>query len=104
MAQEKRVIVTDDLDGSEAAKTYTFAFNGTQYEIDLGAASRDALIRALQPFIDSSRRVGSKASNRSASGSADDSRAVRDWARANGLTVPDRGRIPKAVREAYASR
>ena len=104
MAQEKRVIVTDDIDGSEDAKTYTFAFNGTQYEVDLAPANRDALIRALQPFIDSGRRVGAKASARSASRPDGNSKAVREWARANGYTVPDRGRIPKAAQDAYASR
>ncbi len=104
MAQQTRVIVTDDIDGSEGAKTYTFAFNDTRYEIDLAAGNRDALIRALQPFIDAGRRVGGKASTRSASRSSSDSKAVREWARANGFTVPDRGRIPKAAQDAYASR
>ena len=105
MAQKTQVVVTDDIDGSEDAKAYTFAFNGTQYEIDLAASNRDALLRALQPFIDNGRRVGGKASTRSASRtSSSDSKAVREWARANGFTVPDRGRIPKAVQDAFASR
>ena len=104
MAQEKRVIITDDIDGSEDAKAYTFAFNGTQYEIDLAPANREALIRALQPFIDSGRRTGGKTSTRSAPRSGNDSKAVREWARANGYTVPDRGRIPKAAQDAYANR
>ena len=28
-------------------------------------------------------------------------REVRDWARSNGFKVPDRGRIPADVREAF---
>lgn len=57
MAQKKQVVITDDIDGSADAKPYTFAFNGTTYEIDLAPANRDSLIRALQPFIDNGRRV-----------------------------------------------
>ena len=28
-------------------------------------------------------------------------RELRDWARSNGLEVPDRGRIPASIREAF---
>ena len=105
MAQQKRVIVTDDIDGTENAKSYTFAFNGTDYEIDPADATRAQLTRARQPYSDPGRKVrGGPPAGRGASTASTDSKAVREWARANGFTVPDRGRIPKAAQDAYANR
>ena len=40
MAQKVEITVVDDLDGSPAAETVSFAFGGTSYEIDL--SSRNA--------------------------------------------------------------
>ena len=67
MAQKTQVEITDDIDGSGNAKPYTFAFNGTEYEIDLAPANRDSLIRALQPYIDHARRRPVARSRRAAS-------------------------------------
>ncbi|MFS0701143.1 histone-like nucleoid-structuring protein Lsr2 [Cellulomonas sp. 179-A 4D5 NHS] len=67
MATQTRVLVTDDLDGSEGARTYRFAWGDTGYEIDLTDAHRDDLLRALEPYITAarktpaSRRPGSRA-------------------------------------------
>ena len=36
--------------------------------------------------------------------SREETTAIREWARQNGHTVSDRGRIPKYVIEAYAAR
>ncbi|MBD8079911.1 Lsr2 dimerization domain-containing protein [Cellulosimicrobium arenosum] len=58
MAQRTQVTVTDDLDGAEGAKTYRFAWQDARYEIDLSDEHRDDFLRALQPYIDASRRVG----------------------------------------------
>ncbi|WP_454041708.1 Lsr2 dimerization domain-containing protein [Cellulosimicrobium sp. Marseille-Q8652] len=38
--------MTDDLDGTEGAKTYQFAWQDATYEIDLTDAHRDELRRA----------------------------------------------------------
>ena len=35
MAQKTQVILTDDMDGSEATQTISFAYQGVNYEIDL---------------------------------------------------------------------
>ncbi|MBT0568649.1 histone-like nucleoid-structuring protein Lsr2 [Williamsia sp. CHRR-6] len=32
-----------------------------------------------------------------------DAAAIRSWARANGIEVPDRGRIPTPIRDSYAA-
>jgi hypothetical protein len=39
------VIVTDDFDGSEGAKTYRFAWQDAAYEVDLSDTHRDELLR-----------------------------------------------------------
>ena len=35
MAQKTQIILVDDIDGSEATQTVTFALDGVNYEIDL---------------------------------------------------------------------
>jgi hypothetical protein len=57
MATQTRVLVTDDLDGSEGARTYRFAWGDTRYEIDLTDAHRDALLHALEPYITAARKT-----------------------------------------------
>lgn len=102
MVQQKRVIVTDDLDGTEGAKPCRFAWQNTVYEVDLNDEHRDELLRALQPYIDAGRRVGRRTAPAKSSG--DDRAAIRQWARENGHEVSDRGRISAAVVEAYNNR
>ena len=43
MAQQVFVSITDDLDGSEADETITFALDGTSYEIDLNEKNAAAI-------------------------------------------------------------
>ena len=65
MAQQTRVITTDDLDGSEGARTYAFSWGDTAYEIDLTDAHRDDFLRALEPYISGGRRTSSRRPGRS---------------------------------------
>jgi hypothetical protein len=46
MAQRMQVIFEDDIDGSEAEGTVTFALNGVGYELDLSAKNRNKLLKA----------------------------------------------------------
>lgn len=101
MAQRRHVIVTDDIDGTEGARSYRFAWQDAQYEIDLTDAHRDELIAALQPFITAGRRVRGKSPARAA---RSDGAAIRAWAREHGYTLSDRGKIPDEIRAAYESR
>lgn len=102
MVQQRHVIITDDLDGSEGARTYAFSWQQGRYEIDLSDEHRDELLAALQPYITAARRVGRRvASAGTTSSTRHDRAAVRAWARENGHQVSDRGRIPTAVLEAY---
>ena len=102
MAQKMRVLYTDDIDGSEAQGTVRFGFDGRDYEIDLNKKNADKLARALAPFIEAGRRVPAR---RAARGPRQTSRHnqsdVRQWARAQGIKISARGRIPADVMTQY---
>jgi len=102
MATRKSVIVTDDLDGSADAETVGFSVDGVSYEIDLGAKNRAKFAKALAPFIEHGRRVSSK-SRRPAyrRATSQDNAGIRAWAKSEGLTVSERGRISADVIRQY---
>jgi hypothetical protein len=106
MAQRTIVTLEDDLDGGPAEATLTFAFEGTSYEIDLNSDNAAKMRDALAPYVGSARRVGRGSAprraatpSRRASGNATND--MREWARANGYTVNDRGRLSREVVDAY---
>lgn len=105
MAQKVHIVLEDDLDGSPAGETIQFGLDGKSYEIDLNEKNADKLRKSLRNFVDSARSVGRM--NTKKSGGAKridigpDAKLVRDWARSNGHDVPDRGRIPGPIREAF---
>ena len=100
MAQKIQTLLIDDLDGKEAEGTVRFGLDGAEYEIDLSAKHADAMRKALEPYVSAARRAsGSVArrpgrSGRRAATAGPDSTAVREWAKAQGLEVKDRGRVP----------
>ena len=105
MAQKVQVLLVDDLDGSEAAETVQFGLDGIAYEIDLSKKNAAKLRDALAPYVAEARRMGGRRrtgrardGGRSAGASAAE---IREWARANGWEVPDRGRVSAEVRKAY---
>ena len=55
MAQ--KIVLIDDLDGSEGSETLTYTVNGQDYEIDLSEANVKKFHDVLAPFITSSRSV-----------------------------------------------
>ncbi len=102
MAQKVNIILVDDLDGSEADETVSFALDGTSYEIDLNEKNAAKLRDALSGYIGHARKVSTTRKRRSAaSASGPSARELRDWARSNGYEVSDRGRVPAEVREAF---
>lgn len=102
MAQKVSVLLVDDLDGtSEADETVTFALDGVSYEIDLTSANAARLREDLAPWLGHARRAGGRRTTRSAGGGRRNTAGVREWARSNGYTVNDRGRIPSEVQAAY---
>jgi hypothetical protein len=75
-----------------------FGLDGAEYEIDLNTGHAQALRTALARYVDAARRApGARRparGGRRASASGLDSTQVRDWAKAQGIDVKDRGRIP----------
>ena len=93
-----RPLFIDDLDGSAAEGTVRFGLDGTGYEIDLNAGHARELRDALARYVDAARRVTGSARRpaRGGRGPTGDLNAVevREWARAQGIEVKDRGRVP----------
>lgn len=104
MAQKVLIHLEDDIDGSEASETITFGLDGKTYEIDLNNKNADKLRTSLQKFVEAGRLRRGPATGRGGvkrTTLGPSAREVRDWARTNGYVVPDRGRIPGDVREAF---
>ena len=103
MAQKITVALEDDLDGGPADETVWFGLGGADYEIDLSTKNANAFRRQLAPFIGHARRAGRgprRRPGRTAS-SRERSADIRAWAKDQGITVSDRGRIPASVAEQY---
>ena len=107
MAQRTQLILIDDLDGKEIAaggQTIVFAYQGTEYAIDLNDKNADKLERVLAPYIAAARRTGGRTTRRPrTSAKPTDNGAIREWARNNGYQVSDRGRVSREIQEAYAA-
>jgi hypothetical protein len=102
MAQKIHVVLVDDIDGGDATETVTFALDGVTYEIDLSDKNAAALRESLSSWVSSARRVsGRKSAARGRA--ASDAGKIREWARANGIEVSERGRVSAKIREAYAA-
>lgn len=103
MAQRVQVMLIDDVDQSPAAETVTFGLDGVNYEIDLSAKNAEDLRDGFSRWVGHARRTGGRrvASSGGRTAPRSDLGKVREWARANGHVVSDRGRISAAVQEAY---
>jgi hypothetical protein len=122
VAQKTIVTLIDDLTGEEAEdiSTVEFALEGVTYEIDLAddnaAKLRDNLARYVAAARKTStRRPSARGADRSAGRRAgngsggvarsgynrDTLRAIREWAKQNGHSVNERGRLPLTVLNAW---
>jgi Lsr2 len=96
MAQRTQVVFTDDIDGSEATGTVRFGLAGTSYEVDLSQKNADKLAQILEPYIAAARK-GARSTRRTARNprpTGPSPQEVRSWARAEGIDVKDKGRVP----------
>jgi hypothetical protein len=102
MATKITVVLEDDLDGGPGDETVRFAVEGTEYEIDLNKKNVARLREQLAPFIEHARKAG-RGSRRPARPASRRERGgdIRAWAKEQGITVSDRGRIPASVVEQY---
>ena len=105
MAQKVLVQLVSDLTGEAIAdgkgETVTFALDGTTYEIDLTNKEADKFRGVFQDYIAVGRKVGRKGASAKRSTSGPAAAEIRAWAQGQGMEVPERGRIPQSVREAY---
>ncbi|MFC3297876.1 histone-like nucleoid-structuring protein Lsr2 [Clavibacter michiganensis] len=109
----RRVITTlvDDINGEPIeegkGETVPFALDGVNYEIDLNDENAAKLRTALEEYTEKGRRVGRAATGKSAprrsssSAPKEDLSAAREWLRANGHEVSERGRIAASLLEEY---
>lgn len=107
----KKTLIIDDLTGDTGAHTRLLTFDGVEYEIDLTDASFADLRRLLKPYLRAARPLREprhvtaprtaaavRAPRSARSSDPSESATVRAWARATGVPVPERGRIPATVR------
>jgi hypothetical protein len=101
MAQKITVALEDDLDGGPADETMRFSFSGAAYEIDLSKKNARAFRKQLAPFVEHARKAGRGQRRPRTSSSRQRSGDIRSWAKGQGITVSDRGRVPASVVEQY---
>jgi hypothetical protein len=108
MAQKTVVVMTDDLTGGEASQTIHFSLDSTDYVIDLNDKNAAALRAEFEKYIEAGRRhrgegaaAKPKRGASRAAGTGVDTAAVREWARAHGHEVSERGRVSKKIIEAF---
>lgn len=118
MATQTTTTLIDDIDGSDATDTYVFGLDGTWYEIDLNEKNAQKLNDALSVFVAAGRRgeAGRRSPraprNRAAkpgrpagrmAPDREQTTAIRTWARSQGLTVSDRGRLSQSIIDQFES-
>ena len=105
MATKIAVALEDDLDGGPADETLRFGVGGAEYEIDLSKKNAGALRAGLGPFVEHARKAGRGTGTRRRparpSSARERSSDIRAWAKAEGITISDRGRIPASVVAQY---
>ena len=103
MAKRTITMLVDDVDGSEAQETISFALDGLSYEIDVNEENAAKLRDDFAVWTAHATRVGGRRRSGASSSQGEDLDAIRSWARANGFQVADRGRISAKVKEAYTA-
>lgn len=99
----------------ERTQTVNFGLDGRNYAIDLSDQNAAELRQTLGRYITAGRRVGQQTgtskiaparppAGQPARADGQNAAAIRQWARAHGLQISDRGPIPATVRQAYAAR
>jgi hypothetical protein len=98
MAQRVQTLFIDDIDGSDAEGTVRFGLDGTDYEIDLNVKHAAALRKSLALYVEAARRSpGSRRPSRGrrqVPANGVNNTEVREWAKAQGMDIKERGRIP----------
>ena len=120
MAKTTKTIITCDLhdgdDGTQEVEEIAFSLDGQAYEIDACAEHAAEMREDFARYVGAARKAergtgggvarrarGSSRPAQSSGGSADSDeiQAMREWGRANGFKVSERGRLSAALVEAY---
>jgi hypothetical protein len=120
VAKTTRIVITCDLHGddTEASTSTVLTVGRSRYQLDLCRRHLDELVQAsrratgrgagrgparkrAQPTA--KRPAARKAAKGRRSRGGHDPQVVRDWARAKGMTVSDRGRLSADLLAAYAA-
>ncbi|WP_437770486.1 histone-like nucleoid-structuring protein Lsr2 [Arthrobacter sp. KNU40] len=101
MTQRMVILLEDDLDGSKASETVSFALDGAEYVIDLNEEHASELRSALAKYMAAGRRAGGRARSPRKVAAGSDTKAIREWARANNIPINSRGRIQAEVMARY---
>ena len=107
MAQKVSVTFACDYDEKEIPAgeqlTRSFSIDGRDYEIDLCERHSQKFDDVFSRFVTRARKAASRAgrSKRRTSAHRKRSADIRSWAKSNGISVSDRGRIPADVIARY---
>ncbi|HEY2766005.1 MAG TPA: Lsr2 family protein [Pseudonocardiaceae bacterium] len=114
MAQKTVVTMIDDLTGEEAEhiSPVEFALDGVTYELDLSDENAAKLRDTLAHYTGAGRRIGGRRrAGRSVKGAGkagatagynrETLKSIREWAKQNGHSVSDRGRLSAEVLQAW---
>src|SRR3954466_3345170 len=107
MAQRVQIILVCDLHEGEVpgTETVTFGLDGSSYEIDVCESHGRELRDAFAPFVGAARRASGRSVGRGGGrrrgrrGGTGEAAQIREWARGQGLAVPERGRVPAELAE-----
>jgi hypothetical protein len=108
VAKKTIEVITSDLSGEELepgqGETIRFSIGGADYSIDLTDAEADELRSTFDKVASRASSRGTQSTTRKASGSGrtpEELAHIRAWAKENGHTVSERGRIKTEVLEAF---
>lgn len=106
MARTFVAVIKDDLTheiiDQKDAESIEFSVNGKSYAIDLGKKNAAEFHRSLEKYIAVASKVGGAKTGRPSRGAKEDLAAIRQWGKANGFAVSDRGRVSSELKEAFA--
>lgn len=119
MAKNVIVELTDDINGNVipdgTGESIEFSVDGVDYSIDLEDKNTEKFRKTLGYYIDHAAKIGGRkrsahtsavraaaaAAKKPAKSDPEQTRAIREWANANGYEVSNRGRVPAAIIEAF---
>jgi hypothetical protein len=118
VARITQVVVTCDLEEGEvsASESVSFSYGGKTYTLDLCDKHLDEVKTTLDGYANAGHSAGrgsrsrrratpagrvTRAARPAAAPRGESQAEIREWARAQGYAVGDRGRIPGEVRAAY---